>query len=64
MHFLPFWTITKPLTIRMDHAKILDILTSLPESHAIFTGGKPRNYHKIVFVVNEVNMGNRTEHIL
>ena len=44
--------------------KKLDILTSLPESHAIFTSGKPRNYHKIVFVVNEVNMGDRTDYIL
>ena len=25
----------KPLTLRMDHAKLLDVLTSLPVSHAI-----------------------------
>ena len=34
MHFLPFWTI-KPLRLGMDHAKLLDVLTSLPISHAI-----------------------------
>ena len=30
-HFLPL----KPLTLRMDHAKLLDALTSLPVSHVI-----------------------------
>ena len=25
----------KPLTLRMDHAKLLDVLTSLPVSHSI-----------------------------
>ena len=25
----------KPLTLQMDHAKLLDVLTSLPVSHAI-----------------------------
>ena len=30
-HFIPL----KPLTVRMDHAKLLDVLTSLPVSHAI-----------------------------
>ena len=34
MHFLSFYTI-KPLTLQMDHAKLLDVLTSLPVSHAI-----------------------------
>ena len=34
MHFLSFYTI-KPLTLRMYHAKLLDVLTSLPVSHAI-----------------------------
>ena len=29
-HFIP-----KPLTLQMDHAKLLDVLTSLPVSHAI-----------------------------
>ena len=31
MHFLSL----KPLTLQMDHAKLLDVLTSLPASHAI-----------------------------
>ena len=30
-HFIPL----KPLTLRMDNAKLLDVLTSLPVSHAI-----------------------------
>ena len=30
-HFRPL----KPLTLQMDHAKLLDILTSLPVSHAV-----------------------------
>ena len=30
-HFIPL----KPLKLQMDHAKLLDILTSLPVSHAI-----------------------------
>ena len=30
-HFIPL----KPLTLRMDHAKLLDILTSLPINHEI-----------------------------
>ena len=34
MHFLSFYTI-KPLTLRMNHVKLLDILTSLPVSHVI-----------------------------
>ena len=34
MHFLPFKTI-KTLTLRMDHAKLLDVLTSLPVSQSI-----------------------------
>ena len=32
MHFLSFNTV-KPLTLQMDHAKLLDVLTSLPVSH-------------------------------
>ena len=36
MHFLSFYTI-KPLTLRMDHAKLLDVLTSLPVSDAILS---------------------------
>ena len=34
MHFLPFETI-KSLMLQMDHAKLLDVLTSLPISHSI-----------------------------
>ena len=34
MHFLPFQTI-KTLTLRIDHAKLLDVLTSLPVSQSI-----------------------------
>ena len=34
MHFLPFLTI-KTLMLRMDHAKLLDVLTSLPVSRSI-----------------------------
>ena len=34
MHFLPFLTI-KTLTLRMDHAQLLDVLTSLPVSRSI-----------------------------
>ena len=30
-HFIPL----KPLTLRIDNAKLLDVLTSLPVSHAI-----------------------------
>ena len=49
MHFLsliPF----KPLTLRMDHVKLLDVLTSLPVSHAIlpravcFATSRPTNH--------------------
>ena len=36
MHFLPFLTI-KALTLRMDHAKLLDVLTSLPVRRSILT---------------------------
>ena len=31
LHFGPL----KPLTLQMDHVKLLDVLTSLPVSHAI-----------------------------
>ena len=34
MHFLPFKTI-KTLTLRIDHAKLHDVLTSLPVSQSI-----------------------------
>ena len=45
-HFIPL----KPLTLQMDHAKLLDVLTSLPVSHAIlpravcFATSRPANY--------------------
>ena len=45
-HFIPF----KPLTLRMDHAKLLDVLTLLPVSHAIlpramgFATSRPANH--------------------
>ena len=34
MYFLSFY-IVKPLTLRVDHAKLLDVLMSLPTSHVI-----------------------------
>ena len=34
MHFLSFYTV-KPLTLLLDHAKLLDVLTLLPISHVI-----------------------------
>ena len=34
MHFLSFYTV-KTIDVTMDHAKLLDVLTSLPVSHAI-----------------------------
>ena len=37
MHFLSFISL-KPLTLRMDHTKLLNVLTSLPVSHAILPG--------------------------
>ena len=45
-HFIPL----KPLTLRMDHAKLLDVLTSVPVSHAIlpraecFAVSRPANH--------------------
>ena len=44
-HFIPL----KPLTVRMDSAKLLDVLTSLPVSHMIsprvvcFATSRPSN---------------------
>ena len=32
-HFGPL----KPLVLRVDHAKLLDVLTSLPQNHAVLT---------------------------
>ena len=49
MHFLSFYTITN-IDVIMDHANILDVLTSLPVSHAIlpravcFTTSCPANH--------------------
>ena len=49
MHSCHFRTL-KPLTLRMDHAILLDVLTSLPVSHAIlphavsFATSRPANY--------------------
>ena len=34
MYFQSF-KIFQPLTLQLDHAKLLDVLTSLPESHAV-----------------------------
>ena len=45
-HFIPL----KPLTLRMDHAKLLNVLTSIPLSHAIlprpvyFAASRPANH--------------------
>ena len=45
-HFIPL----KPLTFRMDHVKLFDVLTSLPVSHAIlprvvcFATSRPANH--------------------
>ena len=36
MHFLPFRPLN-PVTLRMGHAKLLDVMTSLPISHAILS---------------------------
>ena len=46
----------KPLTLRMDHAKLLDILTSFPISHAIlphamcFETSRPANHAICSFI--------------
>ena len=55
MHFLPFSTI-KTLTLRMDHGKLLDILTSLPVSRSIlpravyFAMSRPANHAICSFI--------------
>ena len=55
MHFLSFKPL-KPLTLRMDHAKLLDVLKALPVSHAIlpravcFTTSHPANHVICSFV--------------
>ena len=51
-HFIPL----EPLTLRMDHAKLLDVLTSLPVSHAIlpravcFATSRPANHAICSFI--------------
>ena len=51
-HFRPL----KPLTLRMDHAKLLDVLTLLPVSHAIlpravcFATSRPTNHAICSFI--------------
>ena len=46
----------KPLTLRMDHAKLFDVLTSLPVSHAIlpravcFATSRPANHAICSFI--------------
>ena len=55
MHFLSFYTI-KSLTLRMDQAKLLDVLTSPPVSHAIlphavcFATSRPANHAICSFI--------------
>ena len=55
LHFLPFKTI-KTLTLRMDHAKLLDVLTSLPVSRSIlpcalcFATSRPANHAICSFI--------------
>ena len=51
-HFRPL----KPLALRMAHAKILDVLTPLPVSHAIlpravcFATSRPANHAICIFI--------------
>ena len=46
----------KPLTLRMDHAKLLDVLTSFPVSHAIlpravcFATSRPQTIQYVVLL--------------
>ena len=60
MHFLSFYTI-KTIDLRMDHAILLDVLTSLPVSHAIlpravcFVTSRPTN-RKYVVILTRVDM--------
>ena len=54
-HFLSFYT-KKPLTLRMDHAKLLYVLTILPVSHAIllravcFATSRPANHATCCYI--------------
>ena len=51
-HFIPL----NPLALRMDHAKLLDVLMSLPVSHAIlpravcFSTSRPANHAICSFI--------------
>ena len=51
-HFIPL----KPLALRMNHAKLLDVLTSLPVSHVIlpravcFATSRPANHAICCFI--------------
>ena len=55
MHFLPFKTI-KTLTLRMEHAKLLDVLTSFPVSQSVisravcFATSRPANHAICSFI--------------
>ena len=55
MYFLPFSTI-KTLTLRMDHAKLLDVLKLLPVSRSIlpravyFATSRPANHAICCFI--------------
>ena len=55
IHFLPFLTI-KTLMLRMDHAKLFDVLTSLPVSRSIlpramyFATSHPANHAICSFI--------------
>ena len=55
MHFLPFLAI-KTLTIQMDHAKLLEVLTSLPVSQSMlpravyFATSHPANHAICSFI--------------
>ena len=51
-HFIPL----RPLTLGMDHAKLLDVLMSLPVSHAIlprtvcFATSRPANHAICIYI--------------
>ena len=63
-HFKPL----KPLTLRMDHAKLLDVLTSLPVSHAVllravcFAMSRPA-YHAICSFIDSSGYASRPSRI-
>ena len=55
MHFLSFYTV-KTIDVTMDHAILLDVLTSLPVSHVIlpravcFATSRPANHAICSFI--------------